>query len=273
MAKRHCLFEWSKAGWKVNFIRLHMDPYWSNQPGVSTTGENDISAFDFTRFKLYLDKVFIPMAEYAVSKGLYVVFRPPGVCPHEIAVGDAYQQYLIKVWTYVAQHSKLKNHPNMMFELANEPVNIQGPDGDFGADTQGHYNKLKEYFQAIVDAMRAEGCDNILWVPGLGYQGLYKGLAVNPIEGQNIGYAVHLYPGWLGSDGENGDGGYSQGGYEPFQRGWIENVVHVAAFAPIIITEMDWAPSKYNASWGKAQTGTLYGPGFGANMKHIVDQT
>ena len=49
------------AGWKMNFIRLHMDSYWSNTPGVSTTGENDISAFDFNRFKTYLDKVFIPM--------------------------------------------------------------------------------------------------------------------------------------------------------------------------------------------------------------------
>lgn len=36
---------------------------------------------------------------------------------------------------------------------------------------------------------------------------------------------------------------------------------------------MDWAPSKYNASWGKAHTGTFGGPGFGANMKHIVDNS
>jgi len=73
------------AGWKMNFIRLHMDPYWSNTPGVNTTGENDISAFNYTRFTTYLDQVFIPMAEYAISKGMYVIMRPPGVCP-EIAV-------------------------------------------------------------------------------------------------------------------------------------------------------------------------------------------
>lgn len=82
---------------------------------------------DFNRFKNYLDRVFIPMAEYAVSKGLYVVMRPPGVCPEKIAVGDEYNQYLIKVWTHVAQHPKLKNHPNIMFELANEPINILVP--------------------------------------------------------------------------------------------------------------------------------------------------
>lgn len=125
------------AGWKMNFLRLHMDPYWSNSPGIHVEGENDISAFDFNRFKTYLDRVFIPMAEYAVSKGLYVVMRPPGVCPEKIAVGDEYNQYLIKVWTHVAQHPKLKNHPNIMFELANEPINILGPDGTYGAGSQG----------------------------------------------------------------------------------------------------------------------------------------
>ena len=26
------------AGWKMSFIRLHMDPYWSNTPGVKTEG-------------------------------------------------------------------------------------------------------------------------------------------------------------------------------------------------------------------------------------------
>ena len=62
-------------GWKMNFMRLHMDPYWSNTPGVSTTGENDISAFDMYRFKLYLNSVFIPMAKYAISKGIYDILE------------------------------------------------------------------------------------------------------------------------------------------------------------------------------------------------------
>ncbi len=41
------------AGWKMNFVRMHMDPYRSNIPGVSTTGENDISAFNFNRFSIW----------------------------------------------------------------------------------------------------------------------------------------------------------------------------------------------------------------------------
>lgn len=250
------------AGWKANFIRLHMDPYWSNTPGVSVNGENDISAFSFDRFKMALDSVFIPMAEYAISKGLYVIMRPPGVCPDKIAVGDAYNQYLVKVWGYVAQHPKLKNNPNIMFELANEPVNILGPDGTYGAGTQGHFDNLKKYFQAVVDTIRASA-DNILWIPGLGYQALYQGFAVNPIEGKNIGYAVHMYPGWFNS-GQ---------GYANFQKGWDSQVKPAANIAPIVVTEMDWAPAKYNSSWGKDSTGTAGGNGFGANFKKITDDS
>lgn len=248
------------AGWKANLLRMHMDPYWSNTPGVQVSGENDISAFSFDRFKKYLDEVFVPMAEYAVSKGLYVVMRPPGVCPEKIAVGDAYNKYLIKVWGYVAQHPRLKNNPNVMFELANEPVNILGPDGTYGSGAQGYFDNLKTFFQAVVDTIRASA-DNILWVPGLGYQSQYQGYAVNPVEGKNIGYAVHVYPGWFNS-GQ---------GYENFQKGWDNQVQPVADFAPVMVTEMDWAPEKYNASWGKDITGTAGGNGFGANFKKITD--
>ena len=251
------------AGWKMNFIRLHMDPYWSNTPGASTTGESDISAFDMTRFKTYLDQVFIPMAEYAASKGLYVIMRPPGVCPDKIAVGDAYNKYLISVWAYVSQHPKLRNNPAIMFELANEPVNILGTDGTYGSGSQGNFDNLKKYFQAVVDTMRANGSQNILWVPGLAYQSSYSGYASNPIEGSNIGYAVHIYPGWFGSGS----------GYTNFQKGWNDDVKPVANFAPICITEMDWAPAKYNASWGKDSTGVVGGMGFGANFKKITDDS
>lgn len=247
------------AGWKMNFVRMHMDPYWSNTPGCQGRYEGE-ECFDETRFVKYLDEVFAPMAEYAVSKGLYVIFRPPGVCPERIEVGGVYHKYLLKVWGIVSKHPKLKNHPNIMFELANEPINILGPDGSYGSGAQGHFDNLKTYFQEIVNLIRTNA-DNILWIPGLGYQSQYAGFAVNPIEGENIGYAVHVYPGWFNS-GQ---------GYAPFQGGWDKQVKPVADFAPVVVTEMDWAPEKYDASWGKAITGTAGGEGFGANFKKITD--
>ena len=78
-------------------------------------------------------------------------------------------------------------------------------------------------------------------------------------EGDNIGFAVHCYPGWYGSDAEKdsgeGIGSSTGGGYESFQRGWDTQVGPVAAIAPIMVTEIDWAPLKYDATWGKSITG------------------
>lgn len=250
-----------KKGWKVNWIRMHMDPYWSNTPGVQTTGENDISAFDMERFEKYFEQVFLKMAAYAEGKGLYVVMRPPGVCPQTIAPGDAYHQYLKKVWTHVAKRMVEMNNTTYMFELANEPVQVNG--------------SMTQFFQEIVDCIRATGCKNILWVPGSGYQSDYRAYASNPIKGENIGYAVHAYPGWYGSDAEvesaEATGDVAGGGYKGFLNGWCEKVKCVADFAPVLVTEMDWAPKKYNSSWGKSNTGKRGGSGFGANFKYMCD--
>ncbi len=268
-----------KGGWKMQWLRLHMDPYWSNTPGVQTTGENDISAFSESRFRTYLSSVFVPMVKYAESKGLYVVMRPPGVCPDKLSVGDAYQQYLIKVWKIVVNHADLKNNPHVMFELANEPINMNDGSGNYTSWSDGSFKKCTQYFQAIVDSIRAQGAENILWVPGLGYQSQYAGYAKYPVTGENIGYAVHCYPGWYGSDSEDENGSAEQGvvtkgaGYAEFKAGWEAQVKPCAEIAPILITEMDWAPMKYQKSWGKATTGIAGGVGFGANFKYLMDKT
>ena len=247
------------AGWKMTFVRQHMDPYWSNTPGKQTTGEGDISAFDFERFKKYLDEVFVPMAEYAIGKGLYVVMRPPGVCPEQISVGGEYHQYLKKVWAYVAQHPKLKDNGAVLFELANEPVHIAGADPDA---------EISKFMQELVDMMRAY-CNNILLIPGLGWQSNYNSFVKYPIQGRNIGYAVHCYPGWYNSGVEDD----VEVEYRDFSRGWNENILPVATKGPVVVTEMDWAPKKYESSWGKATTGVAGGKGFGANFMRIADET
>lgn len=263
------------AGWKMNFVRMHMDPYWSDDPTKESVRYEGHERFSQARFEKYLDEVFIPMAEYAISKGMYVVLRPPGVSPGRIAVGDDYNEFLELVWTIVARHPKIKNNSDIMFELANEPIDIRGPDGTYASSGQGHFDEMKKFCQSIVDKIRVHA-DNIIWVPGLAYQSSYSGFANNPVEGRNIGYAVHVYPGWYGSDTEEASpelGGTMGGGYESFQRGWDAQVKPVADFAPIMVTEMDWAPKKYDSSWGKSFTGVVGGPGFGANFKYIADMT
>ena len=251
------------AGWKMDFVRLHMDPYWSNIPGRHTKGENDISAFSMERFKKYLDEVFVPMAEYAIGKGLYVIMRPPGVCPMNIRVGDDYQKYLMQVWDFVSRHPRLRNNAGVMFELANEPVNILGADG-----RRAGTKELTAYLQPIVKKMRRH-CRNILLIPGLGWQSHYADFVKYPVKGKNIGYAVHCYPGWY-------NGGHGEGdvvvNYTGFKQGWDEQIMSLSRVAPMIVTEMDWAPSKYRSSWGKSDTGVAGGKGFGANFRKLADE-
>lgn len=265
------------AGWEMNFIRMHMDPYWSDDTSMPSVRYEGHERFSEQRFRKYLDEVFVPMAEYAVSKGLYVVMRPPGVSPEKIALDDDYQAFLIKVWDIVSRHKKLKNNSFVMFELANEPINIKGTDGSYGSNGDGHFQNMRLYFQAVIDKIRGNGARNIIWVPGLGYQSQYAGFATHRFTGDNIGFAIHVYPGWYGSDAEvdpnENVGGISGGGYEGFQRGWDAQIKPVADYAPVMVTEMDWAPAKYDSSWGKSITGVAGGKGFGANFKYIADNT
>ena len=108
--------------------------------------------------------------------------RPPGVCPGTIKVGDYYQQYLIDVWSYVASYSKMKQYAGQVtIELANEPVRITNADGTQTSNT------MHDYFQPVVDAIRANGYTGIVWVPGGTWQQDYRGYAEYPIEGYNIG--------------------------------------------------------------------------------------
>ena len=41
----------------------------------------------------------------------------------------------------------------------------------------------------------------------------------------------------------------------------------------VLLTEIDWAPKKYDATWGKSITGVAKCGGFGANFKYIADQS
>lgn len=249
--------------WYLNMIRLHIDPYWTNVPGEPIS-ENDISRFSFQRFVTAMEEVIIPLIDHAESRGMYVILRPPGVCPDRIAVDDEYHQYLLRIWDHISQQPRLKNRKHLMFELANEPIHILGTDGVYGSNTQAHFDALKLFFQPMVDMIRSNGANNVLWIPGSGYQSHYRGFPNNPIEDDNYGYAVHIYPGYWGQD--NNDP-------VTFRRNWNTHIKPVADIVPIAITEIDWGPEQYGV-WGKGGiTGTVGAYGFGANFKALADES
>ncbi|MCF0203156.1 MAG: cellulase family glycosylhydrolase [Bacteroidaceae bacterium] len=223
-------------GTYCDVFRLHLDPCWTNDPSKTATGgggEDDISRFSRSRLNSFLKSLYMPIAKEALGRGLYVIVRPPGVCPGTIQVGDAYQQYLINVWTDVAKYivtNMSDCQKKMMIELANEPVRVldeEGYDSDYA---------MTDFFQPVVDAIRSTGFRGIVLVPGKTWQQDYRGYVEYPIfdTQANLAYAVHCYPGWYG----NSDDNHSPASFIKS----FKSSVPVVKNCPIVITEIDWSP-------------------------------
>lgn len=250
-------------------FRLHLDPAWTNDPNSNYTysgsvgqssdakDEADISKFNPERLKTFMESVYYPLMQKAMNHGMYVVVRPPGVCPGDLKVGDYYQQYLMTVWDYVSSYPGIQKYAGQIsLELANEPVSIKNASG------QDDSNAMHDYFQPIVDKIRANGFTGILWIPGTGWQSQYGDYKTHPITGYNIGYAVHDYDGWYGCADKN----LTADNLEQAKQNKINqfhNQVPVVDTNPIIITEIDWSPTKpgaghYNehGTWVESNYGT-----------------
>jgi len=258
---------------KCDVFRLHLDPAWTNDPDVESdgkeSGEADISRFSADRLKTFLELLYLPLCEKAMNHGMYVVVRPPGVCPGNLKVGDYYNDYLMTVWDIFSQDPFVQKYDGQIsIELANEPVNLRNAEGKEDAAA------LHDFFQPIVDKIRANGFTGIIWVPGTGWQSNYTSYAKHPIEGDNIGYAVHDYAGWYGCSDDTPD---PDNNIKQFHK-----QVPVVDDYPVIITEVDWSPYKegtghYNehgdwvlsnyGTWATAST-SKWGKAFKALLDH-----
>lgn len=58
-----------KQGAYCTVFRLHMDPCWTNDPSKKAENEADISAFNMARYRLYLQKLYIPLIKDAIAHG------------------------------------------------------------------------------------------------------------------------------------------------------------------------------------------------------------
>ncbi len=246
---------------KCNVFRLHMDPAWSNDPNKQSdgkeSGEADISRFSQDRYKKFLKDLFVPLAQRAMRHGMYVVVRPPGVCPGNLKVNDYYQNYLTEVWDLFSKNDTIRKYAGQIsIELANEPVNLRNASGNDDAKA------MRDYFQPIINRIRANGFTGIIWVPGTGWQSQYANYKAYPVKSYNIGYAVHDYDGWYGCE----DKKLTTANVEQAKKDKINQFrrqVPVVDTNPIIITEIDWSPKKpgsghYNEhnEWVESNYGT-----------------
>lgn len=225
----------STSGAYCNLFRLHLDPCWTNDPSKQSdgkeSGEADISRYNGNRLTVFMRTLYSKIATNGMKHGLYIIMRPPGVCPGTIQVGGDYQNYLLDVWDRVTKNDTiLKYSGQISIELANEPVRVLDANG------QDSEHALYDFFQPIVDKIRSNGYTGIIWVPGTGWQSNYRNYAKYPIQGENIGYAVHDYVGWYGTSDDSYD---HQNAIKQFGES-----VPVVKTNPIVITEVDWSPYK-----------------------------
>ena len=246
-------------------FRLHLDPAWTNDPNIprdpdveGKANEANISQFSADRLRYFMEKLYLPLMKKAMNHGMYVVVRPPGVCPADLKVGDYYQDYLLTVWDIVSSNEMIQKYAGQIsLELANEPVRLTN---SYGYDDP---SALHDYFQPVVDKIRENGFTGVIWIPGTGWQSNYTSYVTHPITGYNIGYAVHDYTGWYGCSDESVDNDNDISISKQKKIDQFHNQVPVVDTNPIIITEVDWSPYKpgaghYNehGTWVESNYGT-----------------
>jgi uncharacterized repeat protein (TIGR02059 family) len=217
-------------GWYASFVRINADHIggWTHASGL----------VDPVQFNAWINNFLVPYADHLRSRGLYLVLCAVGPIntPDNGSrnAGKEEQKRLITFWQTVANAPGIKNADNIMFELMNEPVEIET---SFGANDWGHgqpkyWRAFRDWMQPVIDTIRNLGANNVIWVPTLGWQGEPQGWAQYPFSGSNIGVAAHYYPAY---------GGVHDNTWA-IQNLWNNSYKPAADRWPMIITEMMWFP-------------------------------
>ena len=255
-------------GWYCSYVRFIGDGSSVSNfaPGWDAAG--DLSKPD--QFSGWIENVVVPYIAYCQSRGLYVVLVgnpsetfPPGKDGKPDTTRNMsrqYQENLTRFWTTIASNPAIKNAPNVQFEICNEPIAIETHFGanDWGSGNDAYYRAIATFMQPIVDAIRAQGAGNIIWIPGLGWQGQYAGFAIYPVKGKNIGYAAHVYPAYGGAHDD----------VAKVKKLWDSNYKPCADRFPMIITEMSWNP---NNGKGYQDLWNAHTSGFGDAIRACID--
>lgn len=222
-------------GWYCNFVRLNgTNNNASFAPGWDANG----NLVDSDQFNGWLQNLVVPYINHCRQDGLYVVLLgtasqsyPGGDVTHNMT--SAYQQSLNTFWQIVASTPGIKNADNVQFELCNEPIKIETTfgAGNWDDHDDAHASALTNFLQPLVNTIRQQGADNIVWAPGLGYQSHYEGFVVHPVQSGNVGYAAHFYPGYISGDTNS---------HANVDSVWNARYKPCADLFPMMITEMYW---------------------------------
>lgn len=242
-------------GWYCSFVRVNTDSIggWTSEQGLVNSSQ----------FNGWIQNFVVPYADHLRSCGLYLVLSATGPIntpnngTHNAGVVE--QQRLITFWQTVANAPGVKSADNIMFELMNEPVDIESypGNGDWGNHAPQYFQAFREWIQPVINAVRNTGADNVIWVPTLEWQGSPHQHAQYPFTGTNCGVAAHYYPAYGGVRDDA----------TAVQNLWNSQYKPAADLWPMIITEMSWFETPgdpwslvYGHTWG-----------FGNAVKNAID--
>ena len=217
-------------GWYASFVRVNTDAIggWTHANGL----------VDSVQFEGWINNFLVPYVNHLKSAGLYLVLSATGPIntPNNGTrnAGVVEQQRLRTFWQAVANATVANELDNIMFELMNEPVDIESSpgNGDWGNHSDAYFLAFRDWIQPIIDDIRDTGAENVIWVPTLEWQGSPYQWDLYPFTGSNIGIAAHFYPAYGGVfDNANAIRGLWFRQYKPAADRW-----------PMIITEMFWTP-------------------------------
>ena len=209
--------------WHVNHIRLPLsqDRWFGKAPGQNDDGKS---------YRALVDRV----VQLCASKDVYVMldlhWSSAGVWGEQIGQHSMPDEHSLTFWKDLAPI--YANHPAVLYDLYNEPHDVSWDIWLNGGDITDKPNRRGQTpktfravgMQALFEAVRATGVNNLIVVGGLDwsydFSGILEGRQFKDTNGNGVIYANHCY------NNKN-----------QAVETWIGNMEKAAAKIPIIISE------------------------------------
>jgi hypothetical protein len=200
------------ASWHANVVRVALNQdFWLAQsplfdPNYAALVDSAIAWAEAADMDVILDL-------HWSDKGVLGGCAPSAGCQQVMADVNS-----LAFWSEVA--ARYKDDGHVLFELYNEPHNLSWRLWRSGGETADGFEAVG--MQALHDAVRATGAQNLVIVGGLDWAHDLSGVPANRIDGINILYAIHPY----GDDGT-----------PKLHEQWDERWGFLTSSDPVIATE------------------------------------
>lgn len=178
----------------TDHIGMLDDPLWDNANIVRLTIHPSVDdevgqhGWDMVEPDFYINDIIIPAVNAVVESGRYAVLDW-----HLVGEGwtGANEENTVDFWNRMVE--VFGDHPNVLFEIFNEPGG--GSWNDWQSTAQGWVDAIRSGDWSQYGLPDRQGADNIIISGGPNYsQVLPQSSSDNFFTGGNVVYAVHIYP-------------------------------------------------------------------------------